>query len=177
MKTRLFIHFILSFILTSIFILISRWLTKREENLFTLDTWKTLNIFEIEIFYKNNLRGNLFAGLISISALLMTGMTFILITMKNNIFDSKEYIENFKKLQKHNSTLTHYGPLKELKDLLYYSVFVSFLAAIFQFTIGLIPNYICTILSIFIAIYSIVLVFDSLRMIKINLDFWLNNHK
>lgn len=177
MKTRLLIHFALATLLTVIFISISVLLINKEETIFTISSWQKLDLSEIESFYKESLRGNLFAGLISISALLMTGMTFILITMKNNIFDSDKYIKNFNKQKKLNSKLTHYGPLKELKDLLYYSVLASFLAAIFQFTIGLIPHYLCSILSIYIALYSIILVLDSLVMIKTNLDFWLNNDK
>ncbi|ENM5899640.1 hypothetical protein LV192_003906 [Vibrio mimicus] len=126
-------------------------------------------------YYSQHIRGNLFAGLIAVGGFLMTGKTFILVTMKQNVFDDQKYIETHEKLSKFNSSLQRYAPLIELKDILYLAVYMTVISAIIQLTVGLIPHWIASMISIFFAIWSIVLVIDSLNLIKRNLDYWLNN--
>ncbi|WP_267774299.1 hypothetical protein, partial [Vibrio cholerae] len=55
------------------------------------------------------------------------------------------------------------------------AVYMTVISAIIQLTVGLIPHWIASMISIFFAIWSIVLVIDSLNLIKRNLDYWLNN--
>lgn len=107
----------------------------------------------------------------------MTGKTFILVTMKQNVFDDAEYIKNYKKLVKFDQSLKRYAPLIQLKDILYVSVYMTIVAAIVQLTIGLIPHWSMALFSLFVAILSIVLVIDSLNLIKRNLDYWLNDRE
>lgn len=49
-------------------------------------------------FYSIHVRGNLFAGMIAVGGFLMTGKTFILVTMKQNVFDDPEYKKRVKVL-------------------------------------------------------------------------------
>lgn len=134
-----------------------------------------VNLTPIWDFYALNIRGNLFAGLISVGGFLMAGKTFILVTMKQNVFDDKSYRENFQKMVKLDPSLKVYGPLSELKNILYYSVLMTIISSVVQMTIGLIPHWSMAIISIFFATFSIILVIDSLNLIKRNLDFWIDS--
>ncbi|WP_394166619.1 hypothetical protein [Photobacterium piscicola] len=142
---------------------------------FSIDELRNVNLSPLFNYYEKHIRGNLFAGLISVGGFLMTGKTFILVTMKQNVFDDKIYIENYIKMRKHNPELSQYGPLVQLKDILYYSVYFTIISAIIQITIGLIPFWYFSLFSIFTAIFSIALVIDSLNLIKKNLDYWIKN--
>lgn len=177
MLNKLFFHCFISVLITlSIFIIVVN-LNNSDQPVWTLSFFGKENLHYIWKYYEKNLRGNLFAGLISVSAFLMTGMTFILITMKQHIFDDDAYIQTFKKLKKHDDSLKLYTPLIELKNLLYLSVVATLVAAITQFTIGLIPHWSSAMISILLSIFSIILVFDSLLMMKNNLDAWLSYSK
>lgn len=126
-------------------------------------------------FYKSNIRGNLFAGLLAIGGFLMSAKTFILITMKQNVFDDAEYVKRFSKLKKLKPSMERYGPLIQLKEILYFSVYSTILASVSQMSIGLIPHWIASMLAIASAIFSVILVIDSLNLIKKNLDFWISD--
>lgn len=177
MKSRLYCQLIISLLLTVILLVVVLYIV--DENSFpsTLEELRAVNMSLLWDYYEKHIRGNLFAGLIAVGGFLMTGKTFILVTMKQNVFDDEEYIKNYKKLVKFDQSLKRYAPLIQLKDILYVSVYVTIIAAIVQLTIGLIPHWSMALFSLFVAILSIVLVIDSLNLIKRNLDYWLNDRE
>ncbi|WP_217513135.1 hypothetical protein [Vibrio metschnikovii] len=177
MKSRLYCQLIISLLLTVILLVVVIYVVDNNRFPSTLEELQAVNMSRLWDYYEKHIRGNLFAGLIAVGGFLMTGKTFILVTMKQNVFDDAEYIKNYKKLVKFDQSLKRYAPLIQLKDILYVSVYMTIIAAIVQLTIGLIPHWSMALFSLFIAILSIVLVIDSLNLIKRNLDYWLNDRE
>lgn len=174
MKRRFLWQILLSIIITLLLLGVVVFICNGNKLSFSWKEIYNTDYTSLWTYYEKNIRGNLFAGLLSVGGFLMTGKTFILVTMKQNVFDDSEYIENFEKMVKHNKDMKRYDPLIELKDALYLSVYVTIVASVIQLTIGLIPFWYMALFSIFTAILSVVLVIDSLNLIKRNLDFWLN---
>ncbi|EOX4234068.1 hypothetical protein ACPF4D_003410 [Vibrio cholerae] len=177
MKSRLYCQLIISLLLTVILLVVVIYIVDNNRFPSTLEELQAFNMSLLWDYYEKHIRGNLFAGLIAVGGFLMTGKTFILVTMKQNVFDDAEYIKNYKKLVKFDQSLKRYAPLIQLKDILYVSVYMTIIAAIVQLTIGLIPHWSMALFSLFVAILSIVLVIDSLNLIKRNLDYWLNDRE
>ncbi|EGQ8391421.1 TPA: hypothetical protein ACMDPN_003464 [Vibrio cholerae] len=177
MKSRLYCQLIISLLLTVILLAVVIYIVDNNRFPSTLEELQAVNMSLLWDYYEKHIRGNLFAGLIAVGGFLMTGKTFILVTMKQNVFDDAEYIKNYKKLVKFDQSLKRYAPLIQLKDILYVSVYMTIIAAIVQLTIGLIPHWSMALFSLFVAILSIVLVIDSLNLIKRNLDYWLNDRE
>ncbi|EHS4950316.1 hypothetical protein G6355_18505 [Vibrio cholerae] len=177
MKSRLYCQLIISLLLTVILLAVVIYIVDNNRFPSTLEELQAVNMSLLWDYYEKHIRGNLFAGLIAVGGFLMTGKTFILVTMKQNVFDDAEYIKNYKKLVKFDQSLKRYAPLIQLKDILYVSVYMTIISAIVQLTIGLIPHWSMALFSLFVAILSIVLVIDSLNLIKRNLDYWLNDRE
>lgn len=177
MKTRLFCQAIISLLLTAMLLAVVVYVAGNNSFPSTFAELKAVKMSLLWDYYEKHIRGNLFAGLIAVGGFLMTGKTFILVTMKQNVFDDAEYVKNYEKLVKFDQSLKRYAPLIQLKDILYASVYMTIIAAIVQLTIGLIPHWSMALFSLFVAILSIVLVIDSLNLIKRNLDYWLNERE
>ncbi|PSW32486.1 hypothetical protein C9J21_11640 [Photobacterium phosphoreum] len=176
MKSRLLDQFLVSLLITAVLFIVIYIIIDEKSNPKYLVLNKTLDMNMVWEYYSTHIRGNLFAGLLAVGGFLMTGKTFILVTMKQSVFDDEKYILTFNKHVKFDNTLKRYAPLIQLKDILYVSVYMTIIASIIQLTIGLIPYWVASIIAVFFAIWSLVLVIDSLNLIKKNLDYWLNDN-
>lgn len=174
MKARLLWQFFISILITVVFLLVTYFIIDDMSEPKYLFQAKVLKMDLLWDYYSKHIRGNMFAGLIAVGGFLMTGKTFILVTMKQNVFDDQKYIDHFKKISKHDNSLKRYAPLIQLKDVLYIAVYMTIIAALVQLTVGLIPHWSTAAFSIFFSIWSIVLVIDSLNLIKKNLDYWID---
>ncbi|SFX77467.1 hypothetical protein [Marinospirillum alkaliphilum] len=134
-------------------------------------------VAEFGEFYSKNIRGHLFAGFLALGGFLLSLKTFIIVNMKENVYDNEQYRENWRGQKKHDDTLELYGPLKELSDLLYYAIIASFFTAILQMTLGLYGHWFTAIICSWSALLSVMLIIDSLRIIKRNLDSWFDSIK
>ncbi|EGR1279182.1 hypothetical protein D9A20_18815, partial [Vibrio cholerae] len=100
MKSRLYCQLIISLLLTVILLAVVIYIVDNNRFPSTLEEFQAVNMSLLWDYYEKHIRGNLFAGLIAVGGFLMTGKTFILVTMKQNVFDDAEYIKNYKKLVK-----------------------------------------------------------------------------
>jgi len=123
-------------------------------------------------FYGENLRGSLFVGFLTIGGFLFSLKTFIIIKMKESVYDHKYYKERVEEQRKLNKGISYYGPLKRLSQMLFASVLVSIITAVLQFTIGLIHNQFAVLVCIWASSFSVTLLVFSLLAIKNNLDNW-----
>lgn len=123
-------------------------------------------------FYSTNIRGHLFAGFLALGGFLLSLKTFIVVNMKENVYDNESYVKNWRRQNKLNSSLKLYGPLKELSDLLYYAIIGSIFSAVLQMTIGLYEHWVTALVCSWSAIFSLLLIIDCLKIIKRNLDTW-----
>ncbi len=127
---------------------------------------------ELVAFYEKNLRGNLFAGLLTVGGFLLSLKTFILIKLKDNVYDHDKYKELFNEQKKLDSTIKLYDPLKNLSDFLFWSVLSTISAAIAQLTIGLFGSYYLTLFAIWISAFALAILICSMFLIKSSLDDW-----
>lgn len=130
------------------------------------------NIEKLAGYYEKNIRGHLFAGFLALGGFLLSLKTFIVVNMKENVYDNDKYQDNWKKQAKLNPEIKLYSPLKELSDLLFYAILAAIISAIFQMTIGLYSHWLASLICLGSAVYAIALLISSLVLIKQNLDTW-----
>ncbi len=138
-------------------------------------TTKSLTCQPLKIFpeyYAANIRGHLFAGFLALGGFLLSLKTFIVVTMKENVYDNPKYIEKWQAANKEKPELKLYLPLKQLSDFLYYAIIASISTAVFQLTVGLYEHWITALISIISSIYATLLLSWCLLLIKRNLDTW-----
>lgn len=123
-------------------------------------------------FYQRHLREPLFVGLLTVAAFLFSLKTFIIVTMKENVYDAKVYGDKLELLRQLDPTLKRYGPLEDFSMLLFLSVLLSLISAVIQFTIGLFDAPWAAAVSIDTAIWSIAMIFVSLIYMQLNLKAW-----
>jgi hypothetical protein len=125
-------------------------------------------------FYASKLQMPLFTGLLTLGGFLLSLKTFILIKLKESLYENADYQDRLKKMQalSPKAKLTTYGPLRRLSSFLVYSVFGCLAAAVAQPVIGSF-NYLWTqALSFSLALGALSLVFYAWWEIRANLSEW-----
>lgn len=122
--------------------------------------------------FQDHLREPLFSGLLTVAAFLFSLKTFIIVTMKENVYATKEYGERLDELKKLDNSLKRYGPLEDFSTLLFLSVLISLSAAVIQFTVGLFDRPWAAAISIDSAIWSLIMILVSLLYMQRNLWAW-----
>jgi Mn2+/Fe2+ NRAMP family transporter len=125
-------------------------------------------------YYAKNIRGSLFTGFLTVGSFLLSLKAFIVVKLKENIFDSDIYKERLKQQRKLNSNLTLYGPVKRLSQLIFLTICSALTASVSQLTIGLIQHWLATFFCIFVSMLAISMLVSTLLLIKSTLDEWLN---
>jgi hypothetical protein len=151
-------YLLYSMLVSTVFIALLYWFCLPSVNLFT--------------FYADNLRRSLFTGFLTLGAFLFSLTTFIVIKMKEGVYDTPCYNEILEKRKSINPNLSHYSPLRRLSHLLFASVLSALLTSVSQFSIGLINHWITIYLCLWLAFFSMTLMFISLYHVKDNLDRW-----
>lgn len=128
----------------------------------------------ISDFYAKNIRGSLFTGFLTMGSFLLSLKTFIVVKLKENIFDSRQYREKLEENKKLNPNLTLYGPVKRLSQLIFISIISAIGTSILQLTLGLIPKWPATLICLFFAAFTLSMLITTLLLIKNILDVWLD---
>lgn len=125
-------------------------------------------------YYADNIRGHIFAGFLAMGGFLLSLKTFIVVNIKQSLYDNEEYQKKWRASKKRNpnGSKTLYAPLKELSDLLYFAIAACLFSAIVQMTLGLYENLWAALICIYTCVLASTLLFESLRVIKNNLDSW-----
>ena len=121
-------------------------------------------------FYSNQLRGNIFSGLLTVGGFLLSLKTFIVIKLKENVYDHEEYDERYKQQRKLDSSLRKYAPLQRLSNFLFWSVLTTILGAVIQLTLGILGNYWLCLVAIWSSVFAVCVLLLSLLLIKSALD-------
>lgn len=140
--------------------------------IFGLTVWLDLDPNKVVQFYQVNIRGSLFAGFLTLGGFLLSLKTFIIVKLKENVYDHDEYEKRFKKQSKLNSKLVFYAPLKNLSNFLFWTVVSCIGAAIAQLTLGLFNSFYTALITIFAAIFAVCILMYSLYLIKLCLNDW-----
>lgn len=123
-------------------------------------------------FYSENVRASLFSGFLSLGGFLLALHTFIVVKMKETVYEHDLYIARLNEYRAENPKVSHYGPLLRLSDLIFYSVLSCLLTALMQLTIGLYPHWASGVLCISAASGSVVLLMFVLVEVKGNMKDW-----
>jgi len=125
-------------------------------------------------YYAKNMRGSLFTGFLTVGSFLLSLKAFIVVKLKENIFDSEGYKDKLRDRRKLNPSLTLYGPLKRLSLLIFLSIASAISASISQLTVGLVERWEATFFCLFVSIFAIGMLISTLLLIKSTLDEWLD---
>ncbi|WP_273022901.1 hypothetical protein [Rheinheimera sp.] len=123
--------------------------------------------------YQLNLRGNFFTGFLTIGSFLLSLKTFIVVKLKEGVYDSADYKKRFAEQNPDNSKADIYAPLKNISHLLFGTILSSLITAIFHVTLGLLDYWWAILICIFSVVFSIVLLLISLVLIRSNIVMWL----
>jgi hypothetical protein len=129
----------------------------------------------LSTFYAENLQSSFFAGFLTLGTFLFAVKTFIIVKLKEDVFDTNFYRKRLNRQQSLNAKkhVPHYKPLKNFASLIFWSAIISVATSILQLTVGLVDNFWCSLFCIIMAGASIVLLISSLIVVKININIWL----
>ena len=123
-------------------------------------------------FYAANLRASFFTGFLALGGFLMSAKTFIIVNMKKEVYDSKQYEETWVdglKLNGADKYWTLFFPLRHLSNIIFYTITFCFVASISQLTIGLFGAIAPVMICMFLVIVATFFLMLSLFLIKKNL--------
>ena len=123
-------------------------------------------------FYATNLRASLFSGFLTLTGFLFAVKTFIVVSMKRELYDTDEYRSRVAARREFNKKVTVYGPLQRLSGLLFWSVIASLVTAASQLTVGLVPEWWAAGLCMLLALVTVLLLLCDLIVIRCNLNQW-----
>lgn len=124
--------------------------------------------------YHNSYRDVFFLSSITLGTFLLSMKTFIIQTMKKEIYDQEWYIEHIKKRQKEGDNRGVYAPLKNLTNVLLFSILSAFLNAAIQASIGYICHPWAAIICITTTIFAWLLVLAATILVSNNLRLMLS---
>lgn len=96
--------------------------------------------------------------------------TFIVIKLKENVYDNEFYGKRFEKMKKLQPSLKLYNPLENISNLLFWATLSAIVAAFAQFTFGVFENDIMVFIAIFTSILSGLILIFTLFAIKASLN-------
>ena len=132
------------------------------------------DLSQVADFYAKNIRASLFTGFLTVGSFLLSLKVFIVVKFKENIFDSAAYREKLQDRRKLNPDISHYGPVKRLSRLLFFSIISSIAASVAQLSVGLIPMWQATLFCVFAAVFAGSMLICTLWLIREILDEWLS---
>ncbi len=161
----------------------------------------SLCLGELFSFYSKNIRPSAFTAFLTVSIFLLSLKTFIVTTMKTNVYDDDRYLKKF--LQKNSSKpevilnrMYHvpftdkfqtikastrkyqkrdlYLPLKNLSDALFIAIVISFSASVAQFSVGFLKSHVALFISLFLPLMSITMLVHCLIKISDNISEFLS---
>jgi hypothetical protein len=128
--------------------------------------------FDLPLLFQNRLQVALFTGFLTIGGFLLSIKTFILIKLREDLYDLPSYERRLEERRVLNTRLSKYGPLRRLGDFLVYSVAAAIVTALLQLTIGFIPHRLASAICMAAALTTIVLVLVAWWQIRQNLRDW-----
>lgn len=133
-------------------------------------TYYTANV---AAFYEKSLQDPLFNGSLTLGAFLLSLETYIVLKLKEDIFDSERWRAQVRNLRKYGGGISYYGPLKNISNLLYYAVMLFFTSATLQFTAGFYPHWSAATICIVSFGSALGFLVWALIIIKQNLAIWI----
>ena len=119
--------------------------------------------------FSDTLQVSFFTSFIALGGFLLALKTFIVVKMKELVYDSPAYARELRDMRGSEPDKEHYRPLRNLSELLFFSILACFIAALLQFTLGLWKCIWATSICIAIAVLALGLLLTSLVVTRNNL--------
>jgi len=130
---------------------------------------------DIPEIYDVKLRPYLFTGFLSIGGFLLTLKVFIVISLKEKLYEQEFYKKIYKERRDMDDKISLYGSLINLGSLLIFCVGLAISTSILQISLGLVKNIYCTGLCIAMAHATLTMVIFAWWQIKKSLDIWFDH--
>ncbi|WP_414616150.1 hypothetical protein [Stenotrophomonas geniculata] len=124
-------------------------------------------------FYGERLRGSLFAGFLTLGGFLLSLKTFIVVNMKKEVFDTEEYLREWrsqKLLDVRNKMGGRFDPLRLLSQTIFLAIASCVFTAVLQLTLGLAETWWAAAICLWACIVSMIFLGRSLWLIRVNLN-------
>jgi hypothetical protein len=125
----------------------------------------------------DKLQTPLFTGFLTLGSFLLSLKTFIVVQLKKELFDHKEYRDHFDAVQENQTTDGLYAPLKQLGNFLLWSELFALLTSLSQITIGFVPHSFAKIWCLSAAIATLAVVIRAWLAIRKALNQWFTHLK
>lgn len=112
----------------------------------------------LSIVYSAKLQTPLFTGFLTLGSFLLTLKTFILVQLKEKLYDDAGYIERIARLRFQNASLKLYAPIMRLAELLLIAVVMALGTALLQITLGFVEHQISSAICLSFAMGTLFLV-------------------
>jgi hypothetical protein len=123
------------------------------------------------------LQGPLFTGFLTIGGFLLTLKVFVLVQLREKLFETEKYREIFELNKSLDPSLELYEPLKELGRFLLYCVFASLFTSFIQVTVGFLHLTVSSIICLCAALTTLALVFRAWLAVRRTLLTWFSTLK
>lgn len=127
---------------------------------------------EFVTYYQKNIRASLFSGFLTLGGFLLSLKTFIVVKLKESVYDNPHYKERFNARKKLDSSLEIYAPLRRLSDFLFWTILVAIVAAAGQFTLGLSLSFYAMLAAVGLALMALFMLICALLLVKQCLKDW-----
>lgn len=125
-------------------------------------------------FYALNLRTPFFSAFFTLSSFLLATTTFVVTNMKRDVYDSSAYRRMMDEMRQIQPSLSYYGGLLRLSNLLIATVCISFCTASLQLTLGLHAANWSALVCIGSAFLTLALVGFVLYVVHSNIVLWIS---
>lgn len=119
--------------------------------------------------YTAKLQTPIFTGFLTLGSFLLTLKTFIVVQLKEKLYDSDGYIERIARLRFQNPNLKLYDPITRLAELLLIAVIMALTTAFLQLSLGFIGIQITSAICLSFAIGTLILVVFAWWQIRRNI--------
>ncbi|HHG8598044.1 hypothetical protein Q4R89_17340 [Morganella morganii] len=156
-------------------------------SLYAIVTWVLININDGDLVkvvkvYSENIRGYIFTAFLAVASFLLSLLTFVVINLKEKMFDSKEYIDIAKEGWKKKNISSPfkkknlYEPLVIISWVLAFAISSCFLTSISQFIFGFSSNHYVLLIPTYLPFLSLTLLILTLyQMVDLILQ-WLSSN-
>jgi hypothetical protein len=138
--------------------------------LFSLNHDLSSNLYD---YYKSNFRNSLFTGFLTLGGFLFTFKSFAILRLAT-VFESPEYQDrHIARKQNPEYSFGFLDPLTNLNDSVFLAIALSLVTSASQLTIGLLPNWFASLVCLWLALFSTVVLARTIKLLKLNIDLWL----
>ena len=123
-------------------------------------------------FYAESMRSSLFSGLLTVSAFVFSVKTFLLMALEKDVYNTTTYRRLVAKMQTLDPKLDRLEPLQNIHIALKRTVWLSFIAAVLQVSLGLLKSNLAAAACLLSAAVALMLIGHSFYVHHVAMQDW-----